>query len=361
MTETLYALTVGRGNAGDRFLPDEIHLVTTEKGAEHARLNLLSESPGHFHRLCLDYPSFSLKNIDFTDQNIHVIRREDGSYLDDIRNSNDNDIAADFITSLVRKFTGDDDSALHISIEGGRKTMGYYLGYALSLFGREQDRLSHVLVSEPYENNRDFYYPTPCESVVHVLQGNTDVAYDCRKAKIDLAYIPFVRLRQGLPDKLLAGNASFTRVVAEAQKAMPEISVRFDVKLKSLLFSGERVELPPALLAFYWLLAKKIIDTTGGIHWTQEGLADEFLSLYRRLVSPASGNYERTEKRLAGGMDQKFIEQYKSKINHKILKVLGNLLAPFYLVSQLEVIPGSSYHMVGLDVRSSNIHLPSGL
>ena len=34
--------------------------------------------------------------------------------------------------------------------------MGFYLGYALSLYGRTQDRLSHVLVSSPYES-RAYY------------------------------------------------------------------------------------------------------------------------------------------------------------------------------------------------------------
>jgi CRISPR-associated protein (TIGR02584 family) len=35
-----------------------------------------------------------------------------------------------------------------MSIAGGRKTMGFYAGYALSLYGRAQDRMSHVLVEE---------------------------------------------------------------------------------------------------------------------------------------------------------------------------------------------------------------------
>lgn len=37
--------------------------------------------------------------------------------------------------------------------------MGFFVGYALSLFGRAQDRLSHVLVSDPFESLTDFYYP----------------------------------------------------------------------------------------------------------------------------------------------------------------------------------------------------------
>ena len=43
---------------------------------------------------------------------------------------------ADAITALVRALTADPGSAVHASIAGGRKTMGFYLGYALSLFGR---------------------------------------------------------------------------------------------------------------------------------------------------------------------------------------------------------------------------------
>lgn len=66
-------------------------------------------------------------------------------------------MAADAIVELVRRCTQDDQTALHVSIAGGRKTMGFFMGYALSLYGRPQDRLSHVLVSAPFESNHDFY------------------------------------------------------------------------------------------------------------------------------------------------------------------------------------------------------------
>jgi CRISPR-associated protein (TIGR02584 family) len=48
---------------------------------------------------------------------------------------------------------------LHVSIAGGRKSMGFFAGYAFSLFGRTQDRLSHVLVNDPFESFPDFYFP----------------------------------------------------------------------------------------------------------------------------------------------------------------------------------------------------------
>jgi CRISPR-associated protein (TIGR02584 family) len=42
----------------------------------------------------------------------------------------------------------------------GSKAMGFLLGYALlSPFGRAQDRLSHVLVSKPFESHPKFCFP----------------------------------------------------------------------------------------------------------------------------------------------------------------------------------------------------------
>ena len=130
VTETLYALTV----IGEpRFVPTEIHLLTTAEGAEWARLTLLSDDPGWFQRLRLDY---GLPAIRFTLDTIHILRTAEGRLLSDIRSAADNEAIADAITSVVRELTADPGCAVHASIAGGRKTMGFYLGYALSLFGR---------------------------------------------------------------------------------------------------------------------------------------------------------------------------------------------------------------------------------
>ncbi|MEF8766961.1 CRISPR-associated ring nuclease [Candidatus Accumulibacter contiguus] len=49
--------------------------------------------------------------------------------------------------------------------------MGFFLGYALSLYGRPQDKLSHVLVSAPFESSLGFYYPTPSSHVLELPGG----------------------------------------------------------------------------------------------------------------------------------------------------------------------------------------------
>jgi CRISPR-associated protein (TIGR02584 family) len=105
--------------------------------------------------------AFGKKSFDA--DNIHVIKRPNGELLRDIRTDADNVAFADFITEQVREITADPATILHISIAGGRKTMGFYAGYALSLFGRAQDHLSHVLVSPSFESLKEFSIrvPTP--------------------------------------------------------------------------------------------------------------------------------------------------------------------------------------------------------
>jgi len=150
------------------FVPTASELITTKEGAERAKLSLLSADPGSLDRRRGDY---QLPPIAFGERSLHTLEGADGGALEDIRSPADNLLAADFITETVRGLTADADSALHVSIVGGRKTMGYYLGYALSLFRRPQDRLSHVLVSEPFESSWNFFYPSPYSRVIE-LPGN---------------------------------------------------------------------------------------------------------------------------------------------------------------------------------------------
>ena len=81
----------------------------------------------------------------------------------DIRSPEDNDAAGDFIMDEVRRIVGNPDTRLIASLAGGRKTMGALLYAVLSLLGRAQDSLTHVLVNEPFEspatNARRFYFP----------------------------------------------------------------------------------------------------------------------------------------------------------------------------------------------------------
>jgi len=323
VTETLYALAVRRRPA---FIPTEIQLLTTAEGAERARLSLLSADPGWFHRLLKDY---ALPQIAFSREQIRILRDDTGDPLDDIRTLAGNQRAADSITEIVRTLTADPDTALHVSIAGGRKTMGYYLGYALSLFGRPQDRLSHVLVSEPFESSWDFFYPTPYNRVITTRDNKLA---DTANAEVTLAEIPFVRLREGLPDRLLAGKASFGQTVVAAQRALEPPQLVVDLAERCIHAGGERVELTPAALAFYGMMARRKLAGLHAARWDTEGIDRQYLAEYRRIVGPMSGELERAEAALADGMTQEYFEQRKSRTNAALEKVLGQPLAAPYLI-----------------------------
>ena len=250
VTETLYALAVGQRPP---FIPTEIRLITTEEGAERAKLSLLHPESGWFHRLRDDY---GLPAITFGPEHIHVLTDASGQPLGDIRTPGDNTRAADAITDVVRDLTRDGDSALHVSIAGGRKTMGFYLGYALSLYGREQDRLSHVLVSPPYESHPQFFYPTPGSQVIYTPPPHNR-PYDTRDAEITLAVIPFVRLRDELPDVLLDEEARFDDAVTAAQRAIGPTELVIDLPGRRLRAGGKVIGLSPLHLAFLSWLARR--------------------------------------------------------------------------------------------------------
>ena len=326
VTETTYALAVRE----PAWVPTEIRLITTHKGAQIAERDLLSDGDGWFHRLCRDY---ELPPVDFNAERIHTLSGSNGEPLDDLQTPADNTTAADAITQLLCDLTEDDASALHVSIAGGRKTMGFYLGYALSLYGRRQDRLSHVLVNPPYESLLEFFYPTPTEMIVKARDG---CLVDARDADVSLAEIPFVRLREGLPQDLLEGKIRFQDAVEAAQRAIGPVELVIDLQGERVRAGGRVFHLPPLQLAFLAWLARR---RKKGLEWlacpTEDILepkyAAAFLREYNAIVGPM-GFSEPTSKRLASGMDRGFFLQTKSRLHRTMKQTLGSRDSGAYLV-----------------------------
>jgi len=342
VTETLYALCVRQAPP---FLPTEVHLVTTAEGAQDARLALLAPETGWFHRLCGDY---GLNGIDFSQDQIHVIQDAGGRPVEDIRTKAEHEACADLITEKVRAFTADDDAALHVSLAGGRKTMTYYLGNALTLFGRPQDRLSHVLVPQPYESNREFFYPTPESRPLFI--DPLKRYFDAKDAEVTLADIPFVRLRDSLPSRfktLEQGQSSFTEVVAAMQRALEPPAVTVDYRERGLhLADGCFVELSGADLAFYAWLARRAMTTAPAVRipskdprrW-KSSEREEYADYLREYNAEAERTDIRdgtgTELRAAGAMTYQFFHQRKSSIRECLEEAVGPL-AEAYAIKAIE-------------------------
>lgn len=334
VTETLYALAVEGSPA---WVPTEIRIITTRRGAEKAERTLLSDDPGWFRRLCEDY---RLPEIAFAARDIHVIVGPDGKPLDDILVEADNAAVADFITEELRALTADPQAGLHVSIAGGRKTMGFYVGYALSLFGREQDRLSHVLVPPAFESRPDFFYPSPADAEAHVHLGD----------------IPFVRLRYGLPERILKGGARFSEAVEEAQKALPPLALHLDPATRTVTAGGESLVLEPAQFAFYWMMAERCMTAKGGLLRSDPGLGRELLAFCRALGDIS----EQTEKAYRS-FDEENFDPVKTKVNGTLKRALGARRAGPYLIGKLDPIAGTRYRRFGLALPPTAITITASL
>jgi len=333
VTETLYALVA---DAQTPFVPTEIHLITTLEGANRAKLALLSDDPGWFHRLCADY---DLPPIAFTHDHIHVMQDDRGVLMQDIRSPQDNSACADFITAQVRALSADPDAAMHVSIAGGRKTMGFYLGYALSLYGRPQDRLSHVLVSEPFENSFGFFYPTPYS---HVLEIRDKQLVDTKTATVTLAEIPFVSLRHSL-DGLLTGKASFSETVAAAQAALAPPRLEINLRGRYIVAGSKRIALPPAELALLAVFARRAREGANPLEAPIKDEPDEqwgqmFMLEYRQITN-SSGVGDTKKSTLLKGMDGNYFSERKSKLARCLTKALGPA-ASAYLINGGGTRPG---------------------
>ncbi len=325
VTETAYALA---RQTNPPWIPTEIHVITTLRGAGYVRNALCTDQQNRLGQLCTDY---RLGLPAFTADHIHLITDTDDNPLEDVRSGADNTHAANFITRTVQAFTADPQASLHVSLSGGRRTMTYYIGYALSLFGRTQDRLSHVLVEEEYYFNQEFYYPPP--KPVWVMRGDNS-GFDASKVEVTLADIPFVRLRDGLPTELLQGQTSFSAAVQAAQRHLDPISVQLDWKTAQLTCGGRPVNMQPVNLAFYvWMLERRM-QGLPPIHWTARetpDLATQLLKIYVRLHGQ-TGSYEHVAAALHQGITKAWFDERKSHTHKALRKALGNKGADPYLL-----------------------------
>ncbi|MFT6906601.1 MAG: CRISPR-associated protein (TIGR02584 family) [Oleiphilaceae bacterium] len=335
LTETLYALAVDQKPA---FVPTEIHLISTIEGKQRAENALLKGEVAAFKSLCKEY---DLKGITFTADHIHVIENKQGQPLNDIRNPDDNECAADFIVSKLKDLTSDEHSAVHVSIAGGRKTMGYYVGYALSLFGRPQDRLSHVLVDEDFETCSTFYYPTKQAMIGY---NRKDKPVDFADAKVNLAEIPFVRLRSYLPKKAVENNrlischTSFSHTVKLAELSKKERSLVIDASRKMLVVNGQECEWKQTeiFLAFYVWVIKQTVFNSEKLECPKEynkGYADSFLEVYEP-IGVAKREISKTEDAFTKGMDATFFNDKVSRVNTELREMMGDSLASSFEIKR---------------------------
>lgn len=257
VTETLYAIYQ---NQDEFFLPDQVKLITTKEGAKAAVDNLLNDGKGHFFKFLEEYGLQG--KIKFEKNDITIIKDKDGKEINDLIKEEHNTAAADLITKAMRLYTKNNDTRLHVSLAGGRKTMSYYLGSAYQFFAREQDVLSHVLVSPiEFESNNFYYIPKLCKAI-SVWDKATETTKEIftDNANIKLLKVPVVKLRHGVAEQFLNRNLSFEQAVEIVEDSYKAPNIKLDIGAKKLFCGGKEVKLPLIQLVIYTHILKQSLS-----------------------------------------------------------------------------------------------------
>lgn len=316
VTETIWALARGAAPA----TPRDIMLLTTALGAEAARRMLPAALAELAAQLGLPLPR----------PEIMLMRDRSGCPIEDIASTEDNRAAADAITAAIRAATADPALALHVSIAGGRKTMGCLAGMALSLFGREQDRLTHVLVDPRFQGREDFFFPPDPPRLLPLPDGGM---IDTRECRLVLAEIPFVRLRGRWRMEEIGG--SYAAAVAAAQAALSPPRLDLAPRHRTARFGTTTCRLSPTLFGVLLWFAERASRGHGAVCWSAgQGvpavLADECLDAIIRCAGSQRHPSVRTaRKRLAGGMEKDFLAEKVSRLNRIMRDTLGPEAAPY--------------------------------
>jgi CRISPR-associated protein (TIGR02584 family) len=100
----------------------------------------------------------------------------------------------------LRKYTADSATTVLCSIAGGRKTMSALLFSCMSLLGREDDKVYHVMLPQEFEGGTTQVVYFPKKGAKYKLRL-TGKAYPGAKEQSELFEFPFVRMRGWYQDK----------------------------------------------------------------------------------------------------------------------------------------------------------------
>ena len=272
VAETIWALACD-DNADTQWVPDEVHVLSTQDGLNQIRKRLFEQKV--FEQFKHHYPI--IKDVQFNPiDSLHVITDADGKALNDLKTPEDNERSADIICETIKAFTSMPDTSVHVSIAGGRKTMGFYAGYALSLYGRAQDAMSHVLVEEKSEKAVNFFYPTPTE---HFVSDRDEKDVDnAQEAQVWLANIPFVRLRSLLGKEIIAQTYNFSQVVQLINDSLNPVQVTANKDTKTITANSQSCKLSSKEFSFYLWFLQRRCHTKLGISYPSKDIKNDRLS-----------------------------------------------------------------------------------
>ena len=202
-------------------LPDEIVVFITKNGKTLLKKELFDGGVWADMLKCLAREGVDVEGkLMFGETSIRSIPDAKGNEIDDLRTGEDNLRAADFMLAQLRQYTEDSGLELHVSIAGGRKTMSALLFSCMTLLGREDDKVYHVLLPSEFEGGTEpvFYFPKKGTKYKSRITGKT---YQGAKMQGELFEVPFVRMRGWYQDKFKTIPPNYRTLISRVQEVAP--------------------------------------------------------------------------------------------------------------------------------------------
>ena len=331
LTETVWALAQEK----EPVIPDRVVVITTISGRQAIERELLLPSRPdaptvwqELRRAVLGQAAEKDPRLNFDAARLIEApnpRTGASDWLEDLRTPEENAATANFILAELRRLVETPDTRLVASIAGGRKTMGALLYACLSLLGRETDRLTHVLVNDPFDDPRlkpRFYFPNQPQQGLTTADGRTVKA---ATAIIDLADIPFVPLRNLFERDLVRKPCSFVELVHRCRGKVEEIARR-NVRLKLswsrrvIIVNDQSLRLSPlqCLLLLFLAQNAKLGQPAPAKYDAAIEPLHAFAAKVRAACVPEDGNDWRDQALLPPDFDgqrvRKLLDELKTKL-----------------------------------------------
>lgn len=352
ITETIYALAV----TTPPIIPHKFYFITTSKGKELINKTLIENKILAILAKELNLP---LPNID--DDTFVIAADEHGREIDDIRSEKENRIVGDLITSFIKEQAMDFSARLHCSLAGGRKTMSFYMGAALQLFGRPWDRLYHVLVTPEFESNPAFFFKPSKNTLIECrMPDGTAKKLNTKDAEINLVELPFIRLRH----KVTLHKKGFNELVEEGQReidtAIMQPPLQINLAERTITIGDTLMDAVPMEMFIYIVFLRQKTDRCKyDFRPYCLDCTDCFENLAEILTRPAlerfAPDYEKIYRgqpmkskelldKWKEGMPPDVIRQNISKIKKTLKESLNDeTLLPHYTISTMKNYGSSRY------------------
>lgn len=285
VTETVFVLA----RRGDP--PDKVIVITTQVGAEALKEELFDSGIWKSLTDVLQHKISLVLNHDHC-----RLLPDEGGNATDITDTRSVDRAANFILDVLRQYTENPDVRVTFSIAGGRKSMTAVGALCMSLLGRADDRLCHILVNPPFDDptlTPKFYFPVSGQTYT-TREGK---CVNAAGAVLELSELPFVRCRYLIETQLKRLSGDYSQMVALANRnaAQLELPTRLELDPAELLVcvGARQFSLQFQMFLLYWMLAERKIANRDFLYNAKD-LCEEFIDFIEqaRAVMPPKFCYQ---------------------------------------------------------------------